>query len=107
MCLQDNSGSLSSGASISNAFHHQPKMIDLMIGGIERVRNFLVRCEEGFNSLPILGAWVLCKHRNMCVFKGMSPSMARALLLAKEEVHFWMLAGARGMSFLAALDQAG
>lgn len=28
---------------------------------------------EGFNSLLILVAWELWKHRNACVFQGVSP----------------------------------
>ena len=28
---------------------------------------------KGFNSLVILGAWILWKHRNSCVFDGSDP----------------------------------
>jgi len=34
---------------------------------------------RGFNSLCILGAWILWKHRNACVFDGTSPNLQRAL----------------------------
>ncbi|XP_039853738.1 uncharacterized protein LOC120712091 isoform X2 [Panicum virgatum] len=30
---------------------------------------------KGFNSLCILGAWILWKHRNACVFEGVSPNL--------------------------------
>jgi len=60
--------------------------------------------QRGFNSLVILGAWTLWKHRNSCVFEGAAPNLARALLLAKEEAVLWSLAGARGISFLSALE---
>jgi hypothetical protein len=38
--------------------------------------------QRGFNSLVILGAWILWKHQNLCVFEGAALSLARALLLA-------------------------
>ena len=31
---------------------------------------------KGFNSLCILGAWILWKHRNSCVFDGAAPKSA-------------------------------
>ncbi|RCV11247.1 hypothetical protein SETIT_2G170900v2, partial [Setaria italica] len=58
---------------------------------------------KGLNSLIILGAWILWNHRNRCVFDGVSPNLARALMLAGEELHVWGLAGARGISYLLTL----
>jgi hypothetical protein len=40
---------------------------------------------KGLNSLIILGAWVIWKHRNRCVFDGASPNMVEALILLGEE----------------------
>jgi hypothetical protein len=57
---------------------------------------------EGLNSLVILGAWTLCIHRNKRVFDGAS-SVPRALVLQVEELHFWDLAGERGITHLLAL----
>jgi hypothetical protein len=57
-----------------------------------------------FNSMVILGAWIIWKHRNRCVFNGDPPSLSPALLAAKEEALAWSLAGAKGLSFLQALD---
>ncbi|WVZ88911.1 hypothetical protein U9M48_035378 [Paspalum notatum var. saurae] len=54
--------------------------------------------QRGFNSLVILGACTLWKHRNLCVFEGAVPNLARALLLAEEEAYLWVLAGAWGIS---------
>ena len=50
--------------------------------------------QKGLNYLIILGAWSLWKHRNRCVFDGMAPNLGVAWMLATEELHLWMLAGA-------------
>jgi hypothetical protein len=54
------------------------------------------------NSLVILGAWTLWKHRNRCVFDGGAPSMAATLTQDEEERKRWELAGARGITYLIA-----
>jgi hypothetical protein len=46
---------------------------------------------EGFNSLVILGARVVWKHRNQCLFHGASPSVAALLQVAREEALLWTL----------------
>jgi hypothetical protein len=53
---------------------------------------------KGFNTLVMLGAWVLWKHRNSCVFNGAVPSVPAALLVAREEALLWSMAGAKGLS---------
>lgn len=58
--------------------------------------------KKGFNSIITLGAWTLWNLRNRCVFDGEPPNLARALLLASEELHFWGFAGARGLNHLLA-----
>ncbi|WVZ88874.1 hypothetical protein U9M48_035341 [Paspalum notatum var. saurae] len=63
--------------------------------------------QRGFNSLVILGACTLWKQRNLCVFEGAAPNLARALLLTEEEAYLWVLAGARGISFLSAQEPVG
>jgi len=57
---------------------------------------------KGFNSLVILGAWVIWKHRNACVFDGTTPNLQGALQSFKDECHLWQISGAKG---LAALSQ--
>ena len=60
------------------------------------------RTKRGFNSLVMLGAWMLWKERNDIVFNGASPRIERVLLLAQEEAALWRLAGAKGISELVA-----
>jgi hypothetical protein len=54
------------------------------------------------NSLFLLGAWTLWRHRNDCVFNGVSPRLSTALAMAREEAWAWCMAGARGLSLLTA-----
>jgi len=56
--------------------------------------------KKGFNSLIILGAWILWKHRNACVFEGSTPNLQRALQEFKDERHLWLLAGAKRLAAL-------
>jgi hypothetical protein len=58
---------------------------------------------KGLNSLVALGAWTILKLQNSCVFDGCSPSLTLPLRLAREERQFWEVAGAKGLSYLAAL----
>ena len=59
--------------------------------------------KKGLNSIIILGAWSIWKHRNHCVFDGGTPSLARVVAVFREELHLWSLAGARGVTHLLAL----
>ncbi|KAJ1286065.1 hypothetical protein BS78_03G325700 [Paspalum vaginatum] len=49
---------------------------------------------KGFNSVVILGSWILWLHRNKCVFDGPSPSLLVAELFSLDEMKFWCLASA-------------
>ena len=62
---------------------------------------------KGINSLVILGAWTLWRHRDSCVFDGAAPSVASALAVAEDDRRSWSLAGARGLSLLDALALGG
>ena len=57
---------------------------------------------KGFNSLVVLGAWMLWKHRNRCVFDGATPSMSELLRTFEDELHLWGMAGARSLTSLSA-----
>ena len=59
--------------------------------------------KKGSNSIIILGAWLICKHHNYCVFDGGTPSLTRVLSAFREEAQQWSVAGARGVSYLLAL----
>ncbi|KAF8662664.1 hypothetical protein HU200_056266 [Digitaria exilis] len=54
----------------------------------------------GINTIIILAAWVLWKHRNSCVFDNTRPNIAALLSIFSEERHLWCLAGARGLRAL-------
>jgi hypothetical protein len=62
--------------------------------------NGLVR--KGLDSLVILGSWMIWKHRNRAIFDGGSPSLPLVLEQADKERRSWEIAGANGLSFLAA-----
>ncbi|KAF8730466.1 hypothetical protein HU200_017044 [Digitaria exilis] len=53
--------------------------------------------QQGFNTLT----------RNNRVFNNVEPRVNRTLILAQEEVEFWMLAGAKGLSALVAIRLPG
>jgi len=58
---------------------------------------------KGLNSLIILGSWTIWRHRNDCVFNGATPSIAAALVMAKDEAHLWSMSGAKGLSLLTTM----
>jgi hypothetical protein len=62
---------------------------------------------KGFNSLMVLGAWVIWKHRNSCVLNGVSPSVPAVLEMAREEALLWTMARAKGLSMLQAVGAVG
>jgi hypothetical protein len=66
---------------------------DMAVSGITKRR---------LNSLIILGAWTIWNNRNKCVFDGINPNMAEALILLREEHRLWMMVGVRGLSHLMA-----
>ncbi|TVU46560.1 hypothetical protein EJB05_06101 [Eragrostis curvula] len=57
---------------------------------------------KGLNTVIILGAWTLWRHRNECVFDGTPPNLTRALIMAGEESRWWNMAGAKDLSLLPA-----
>jgi hypothetical protein len=42
---------------------------------------------KGLNSLVILGAWTIWRHRNDCVFNGIVPNVNVALRLVRDEAY--------------------
>jgi len=61
---------------------------------------------RGVNSLVILGAWSIWRHRNDCVFENVTPNVNSALHLAKEEAGRWSAVGAKGISLISARASA-
>ena len=43
--------------------------------------------KKGLDSIIILGAWTIWKHRNRCVFDGITPSVSCVILGIREELH--------------------
>ncbi|WVZ69533.1 hypothetical protein U9M48_018306 [Paspalum notatum var. saurae] len=52
---------------------------------------------KGLNSLIILVAWQIWKHRNSCVFEGTRPCVQSVVLAVVEEGRAWCLAGASAL----------
>jgi hypothetical protein len=48
---------------------------------------------KGFNSLVILVAWWIWKHRNACLFEGASPNLFGLLQNIKDDASLWCRAG--------------
>ena len=102
MSLQENSGSASFLGWDSKPFPRSPQKYPH--SWWERVNSAASdMARKGINSLVILGAWTLWRHRNSCVFDGAAPSVAGALAVAEDDRRSWSLAGARGLSLLDAL----
>jgi hypothetical protein len=57
---------------------------------------------KGLNSLISLGLWILWKHRNACVFDGLSPCLNEAIKRTEEERDLWVLGGATNLDLLTA-----
>lgn len=56
--------------------------------------------KKGVNSLIILVAWSIWKHRNACVFEYTSPSVASILRELKDEHSLWCMAGPKKLEEL-------
>jgi hypothetical protein len=67
---------------------------------VSETTNGLVR--EGLDSLIILGSWMIWKHRNRVIFYGGSSSLPLIMEHLDEERRGREIAGAKGLSFLAA-----
>ncbi|GJM99763.1 hypothetical protein PR202_ga16893 [Eleusine coracana subsp. coracana] len=51
--------------------------------------------KRGVNSLIILGAWVIWKHNNACVFDGAAPSAIMLMREFKHEHSLWCMASTK------------
>uniref|UniRef100_A0A0A9F7L9 Reverse transcriptase zinc-binding domain-containing protein n=1 Tax=Arundo donax TaxID=35708 RepID=A0A0A9F7L9_ARUDO len=62
-----------------------PQLDEVFVDWWERVVAAVnAQARSGLNSLIILGAWIIWKHRNGCVFDGVTPNAAAALDAAME-----------------------
>ena len=53
----------------------------------------------------MLGAWVIWKHRNACVFEGASPSVNSILRELNDEHSLWCFAGAKKLQNLGLVSR--
>jgi hypothetical protein len=58
---------------------------------------------KGLNSLIILGAWTLWRHRNDCVFKGAAPCLATTLVMAGEQLVTCNMVREKGLAMIPEL----
>ncbi|WVZ93822.1 hypothetical protein U9M48_039777 [Paspalum notatum var. saurae] len=61
--------------------------------------------KKGLNSLVILVAWKIWKHRNDCVFEGISPNVSLVCRKIVQEGNLWRLAGNAALGLLCASGQ--
>jgi len=54
--------------------------------------------KKGFDSILVLGAWTIWKHRNHCVFNGITRDVSCVVSVIREDLRQWSFAGARGVS---------
>lgn len=57
---------------------------------------------KGLNSLIILVAWEVRKHRNACVFENARPNIQEVLQAISTESSYWCMAGASKLQELLA-----
>jgi hypothetical protein len=58
---------------------------------------------KGLNSLIVLGAWMLWRHRNNCVFNGAAPRLATALVMVGEQLVTCNMVGEKGLATIPEL----
>jgi hypothetical protein len=73
------------------------EVFKLVVPNIKSVEKNL---RKGLNSLIILVAWEIWKHRNSCVFEGAIPCVQGVVSAVAEEGNAWCLAGASALQDL-------
>ena len=103
MSSADKFGLLSYRALDCKHLHH--KVVDLSFEDwwTNASNRIIGQVQKGLNSIIILGAWSIWKHRNSCVFDGVTPNLPYVVATIQEEMHQWSVAGAQGVSHLLAL----
>lgn len=56
--------------------------------------------KQGLNLVITLGAWMLWKHHNNCVFNGANTNTQLVIRTFLEEAHLWCFVGTKGLAHL-------
>jgi hypothetical protein len=70
------------------------------VGLAKSNKNVKKEFKKGVSSLIILVAWMIWKHRNSCVFEGLSPLVNIIMRNLMDEHNLWCLAGAKKLDGL-------
>jgi hypothetical protein len=64
------------------------------------------KLRKGLNTLIMLAAWEIWKHRNDCVFEGQQPGVHTVLQVVANECTLWCAAGASALPELLTCQPA-
>lgn len=67
-------------------------------GGWQLALVWMVWLKKDLTPFLFLDVWTIWKHRNRCVFDGITPDVSRFVSAINEDLHQWSFAGGRGVS---------
>jgi hypothetical protein len=63
-----------------------PQPTDLVFDDWRTINSVGKELQKGLNSFIVLGARIIWRHRNDCVFNGKPPNLATSLIMAGSEI---------------------